>query len=117
VGNIIIKDCIGNARAGFEGERIIKKTTSPTKEMVVGAGVAGLEAAITARQAGHRVEIYEKTGDIGGQIWIAAAPPISRSCLNLSGITGPWLKNMRFQSIFRPLTEPRIKVYGLPGRC
>ena len=67
--------CIGNARAGFEGERIIKKTASPKQVMVVGAGVAGLEAAITAKQAGHRVEIYEKTGEIGGQIWIAAAPP------------------------------------------
>ncbi len=67
--------CIGNARAGFEGERVIQKTTRPKQVMVVGAGVAGLEAAITAKQAGHWVEIYEKTGDIGGQIWIAAASP------------------------------------------
>ena len=66
---------IGNARAGFEGERVIQKITRPKQVMVVGAGVAGLEAAITAKQAGHRVEIYEKTGDIGGQIWIAAASP------------------------------------------
>ena len=73
--------CIGNARAGFEGERIIKKTASPKQVMVVGAGVAGLEAAITAKQAGHRVEIYEKTGEIGGQIWIAAAPPHKQELL------------------------------------
>ncbi|MCP3942664.1 MAG: FAD-dependent oxidoreductase [Desulfobacteraceae bacterium] len=73
--------CIGNARAGFEGERKIIKTTSPKQVMVVGAGVAGLEAAITAKQAGHRVQIYEKTGDIGGQIWIAAAPPHKQELL------------------------------------
>lgn len=73
--------CIGNARAGFEGERFIEKTASPKQVMIVGAGVAGLEAAITAKQAGHRVEIYEKTGDIGGQIWIAAAPPHKQELL------------------------------------
>lgn len=38
-------------------------------------------AAITARQAGHRVEIYEKTRNIGGQIWIAAAPPYKQELL------------------------------------
>lgn len=73
--------CIGNARAGFEGERSICKTTTPKEVMVVGAGVAGLEAAITAKQAGHRVEVYEKTGQIGGQIWIAAAPPHKQELL------------------------------------
>lgn len=73
--------CIGNARAGFEGERIIKKSPVPKRVMVAGAGVAGLEAAITASQAGHGVEIYEKAGDIGGQIWIAAAPPHKQELL------------------------------------
>jgi 2,4-dienoyl-CoA reductase (NADPH2) len=67
--------CVGNPRAGFEGTRIIQKTTSPKRIMVVGAGVAGLEAAVTAARAGHRVEVFEQQGDIGGQIPLAAAPP------------------------------------------
>ncbi|MBI9089614.1 MAG: FAD-dependent oxidoreductase [Desulfobacterium sp.] len=67
--------CIGNPRASFETERTIYKSDSPKKVMVVGAGVAGLEAAVTATQAGHTVEVFEKAGDIGGQIPIAAAPP------------------------------------------
>jgi len=67
--------CIGNARAGFEGERQIQKTDAPIKIMIAGAGAAGLEAAVTAARAGHRVSLYEKTGDIGGQIPLAAAPP------------------------------------------
>lgn len=66
--------CVGNPRAGFEGERNIIKTDSPKNVMVVGAGVAGLEAAVTASIAGHRVKIYERTDDIGGQIWLAGAP-------------------------------------------
>jgi 2,4-dienoyl-CoA reductase (NADPH2) len=84
--------CIGNARAGFEGERNIEKTTRPRQVMVVGAGVAGLEAAVTARQAGHKVEIYEKEGEIGGQIKIAAAPPHKQELLEFIRYYGAMVK-------------------------
>lgn len=67
--------CVGNPLAGFEGERKLIPAKNPKRVMVVGAGLAGLEAAITAAQIGHQVEIYEKNRDIGGQIWIAGAPP------------------------------------------
>lgn len=67
--------CVGNPQAGFEAERKIEKTKSPKNVMVVGTGAAGLEAAITAKKAGHNVELYEKDDDIGGQLWIASAPP------------------------------------------
>jgi 2,4-dienoyl-CoA reductase (NADPH2) len=67
--------CVGNARAGFEGERQLLKTDKPKSVMVVGAGAGGLEAAVTAAICGHRVELYEKDADIGGQLWIAGAPP------------------------------------------
>jgi 2,4-dienoyl-CoA reductase (NADPH2) len=67
--------CVGNARAGFEGERQLLATDNPKKVMVVGAGAGGLEAAVTATICGHRVEIYEKESDIGGQLWIAGAAP------------------------------------------
>ena len=67
--------CIGNARAGYEEERKIEKTLSPKKIMVVGAGPAGMEAAVTAAKAGHYVELYEKNKDIGGQLIIASGSP------------------------------------------
>ncbi len=73
--------CIGNVRAGFEEERQINTCTKARRIMVVGAGVAGLEAAVTAKKAGHDVEIYEKENDIGGQLWIAGAPPHKRELL------------------------------------
>ncbi|MBF0232830.1 MAG: FAD-dependent oxidoreductase, partial [Desulfamplus sp.] len=73
--------CIGNVRAGFEGERKISKCVQAKNVMVVGAGVAGLEAAVTAKRAGHHVEIYEKSEDIGGQLWTAAAPPHKQELL------------------------------------
>ena len=73
--------CVGNARAGFEGERQLLKTDDPQKVMVVGAGAGGLEAAVTAAICGHQVDVYEKDSDIGGQLWIAGAPPHKQEIL------------------------------------
>jgi 2,4-dienoyl-CoA reductase (NADPH2) len=73
--------CVGNARAGFEGERQILKTEDPKNVMIVGAGAGGLEAAVTAAMRGHQVEVYEKDSDIGGQLWIAGAPPHKQEML------------------------------------
>ncbi|MFZ2633575.1 MAG: NAD(P)/FAD-dependent oxidoreductase [Desulfosalsimonadaceae bacterium] len=73
--------CIGNPLAGYEGERAIIPTGSPKNVMIVGAGPAGLEAAITATKAGHQVRVYEKDADIGGQLWLAGAPPHKQELL------------------------------------
>jgi len=67
--------CIANPCAGFEGARKIEKTASPKKVMVIGSGPGGMEAAYRAAEAGHTVELYDKSDDIGGQLWIAGTPP------------------------------------------
>ncbi len=67
--------CVGNPLASYEGRRKIEPAPKPKRVMVVGAGLAGLEAAVTAAAAGHRVEVYEKAADIGGQIRLAAKAP------------------------------------------
>ncbi|MGM0403846.1 MAG: FAD-dependent oxidoreductase [Thermodesulfobacteriota bacterium] len=75
--------CAGNPEAGYEAERKIVRTDFPRQVMVVGAGPAGLEAAVTAAASGHQVEIYEKDRDIGGQLWMAGAPPHKAELLEL----------------------------------
>lgn len=67
--------CIVNPRAGHETELNIKLAQSPKKIAVVGAGPAGLSFAVTAAQCGHRVVLYEKAFDIGGQFNIALQIP------------------------------------------
>jgi 2,4-dienoyl-CoA reductase (NADPH2) len=67
--------CLCNARAGFEGERGIEAASSPKKVMVIGAGPAGMEAAVAAASAGHTVTLYDRADEIGGQLWIAGTPP------------------------------------------
>ncbi len=75
--------CVGNPRAGFEAQRQILPADPPRKIMVVGAGAAGLEAAVTAAERGHRVALYDRASDIGGQLWLAGAPPHKREILEL----------------------------------
>ncbi len=67
--------CLCNPQAGFEGKREVEKSTSPKKVMIVGAGPAGLEAALTAHAGGHDVHLFDSAPAIGGQLPLAAAPP------------------------------------------
>ena len=62
--------CIQNPNVGFENQSKIPKSKSATKKsvIVVGAGPAGLAAAVAARERGHRVTICEKSNRPGGQM-------------------------------------------------
>ena len=45
------------------------------KVVVIGGGVCGLQAALTASEEGHDVTLFEKSDRLGGQLWLAKAPP------------------------------------------
>ena len=71
--------CIENPRTGRESEwesnGHVRLTTKPKNVMVVGAGPAGLQAAIAAARNGHSVHVYEQKDAPGGQVRIAASVP------------------------------------------
>ena len=59
--------CSVNPRIGREMEGMeVVPARKKKKVLVVGGGVAGLEAAVTAAQRGHKVVLCEKTGEPGG---------------------------------------------------
>lgn len=67
-------ECMVNPRAGRENELSLSlKTASPKKVIVAGGGPAGLAAAKEAALCGHRVTLYEKSCELGGQLKIAGA--------------------------------------------
>lgn len=70
--------CVVNVAAGRETTTPFE-TPAPAplrkRVLVIGGGVAGLEAARTAALRGHQVALYEMTRDLGGQVRIAASVP------------------------------------------
>ena len=67
--------CIENPRTGREAEPLVGITRKPKKVLVVGAGPAGLQAAISAARVGHQVTVCEKEAQAGGQVRLAASVP------------------------------------------
>ena len=71
--------CIENPQTGREAEwkatQHVKLSPTPTNVLVVGAGPAGLQAAIAAARNGHRVTVLEKEDAAGGQVRLAASVP------------------------------------------
>ena len=68
--------CIQNPATGRERELgEVRRAATPRKVVVIGGGVAGMEAARMAAVRGHRVVLFEKTAELGGQVLLASRAP------------------------------------------
>jgi len=68
--------CVQNPATGREAELAdVPAATKCKAVVVVGGGVAGLEAARMAATRGHRVVLFEKAAELGGQVLLAARAP------------------------------------------
>jgi NADPH-dependent 2,4-dienoyl-CoA reductase/sulfur reductase-like enzyme len=75
--------CAVNPRAGREadwGPR--RRTATPARVVVAGAGPGGLEAARVAAERGHDVVVFEQAVTTGGQLRVAAAGPTREELLD-----------------------------------
>ncbi len=67
--------CLVNPRTGREMESPIIRAEKKKKVLVIGGGPAGMMAAVTAARRGHRVFLYDRNPELGGQLPLAAVPP------------------------------------------
>lgn len=81
--------CAVNPAVGRERYYEIKPAAVPKDVMVVGGGVAGMEAARIAHLRGHRVTLYESTGELGGDLIPGSKPDFKLDDRRLND----WYKN------------------------
>lgn len=68
-------ECALNPRTGYEALYPIRKVENKKNILIIGAGVAGLQAALTASENGHTVTIWEQDNKLGGLLNVASLPP------------------------------------------
>lgn len=67
--------CTVNPHIGYEHEGPVVPAQVSKHVVIVGAGPAGMQAALTASQRGHRVTVLEKSDRIGGHVTLQAMLP------------------------------------------
>jgi 2,4-dienoyl-CoA reductase-like NADH-dependent reductase (Old Yellow Enzyme family)/thioredoxin reductase len=78
--------CAVNPTVGRESQfgGKLPKAEKPKKVCIVGAGPAGMEAARVAAERGHKVKLFEKTGELGGgQFRLATLAPYKDEFKNI----------------------------------
>ncbi|CUH98728.1 NADPH-dependent 2,4-dienoyl-CoA reductase [Leisingera aquaemixtae] len=70
-----LTSCLVNPRACHETELLIEPAAAAKTVAIVGAGPAGLSTALTAAQRGHKVTLFDKADEIGGQLNMAKQVP------------------------------------------
>ncbi len=75
--------CTVNPSLELENEDTIQPAEHKKKVLVIGGGVAGMEAAFAARKRGHAVVLCERQDSLGGQVKIAAVPVAKQELLRV----------------------------------
>lgn len=81
--NKTMAECLQNPLTGREDLIEIKRDAVGRKVCVIGAGLAGLEAANVLSQRGAEVTLYERNSEIGGLFRVASKAPGKGNYLNV----------------------------------
>lgn len=70
----VLLSCAVNPTTGREKELAIEKSNTVKEVMVVGGGIAGCEAARVCALRGHKVSLFEKNDQLGGNLIPGGVP-------------------------------------------
>lgn len=70
-----LTSCLVNPRACHETELRYDRAVTPKTIAIVGAGAAGMMAALVAVERGHKVTLFEQAATLGGQLNLARRVP------------------------------------------
>ncbi|WP_282052489.1 NADPH-dependent 2,4-dienoyl-CoA reductase [Phaeobacter inhibens] len=70
-----LTSCLVNPRACHETELVLTPATTTKTVAIVGAGPAGLSTALAAAERGHKVTLFDRASEIGGQLNMAKQVP------------------------------------------
>lgn len=108
--------CLINPSAGREfewgGDRFTP-AKKPKRVLVVGGGVAGLEAARVAAERGHQVTLAEASDKLGGQFRLAGLQPRRQQIIDFIDWYERQLAKLQVMVLYNTIMEPDdIKAFG-----
>jgi 2,4-dienoyl-CoA reductase-like NADH-dependent reductase (Old Yellow Enzyme family) len=108
--------CLINPSAGREfewgGDRVTAAVT-PKKILVVGGGVAGLEAARVAAERGHHVTLAEASDKLGGLFRLAGLQPRRHQIIDYVDWLERRLKKLQVRVLLNaPMEADDVKAFG-----
>ena len=107
--------CAVNPSTGRENAYRLMPADNPLDVMVIGGGIAGLEAARVASTRGHRVSLYEKDNVLGGLIRLAAVPEFKKDLRHLLTWYERQIENRDVQVVLNKKVTPDIIRSVSPG--
>lgn len=100
--------CEVNPACGRESKNVSRKTDSPKNVVIIGGGVTGMEAARYADQIGHRVTLFEKSGELGGHYIEATASSFKQEGAALIAWAKKQLEKSKVCIIMNTEANPKV---------
>jgi 2,4-dienoyl-CoA reductase-like NADH-dependent reductase (Old Yellow Enzyme family)/thioredoxin reductase len=101
--------CSVNPKAGIDSAaRIIDAPAVKKKVAVIGAGPAGMKAAVTAAERGHKVTLYEKTGYLGGLLRHADFPSFTWPLMDFKNYLVRQVKKSGVEVVLNTTATPEL---------
>ncbi len=105
--------CMVNPRVNT-GLPAIQKATNQKTYAIIGGGLAGMQAAISLTDRGHKVDLYEKQ-ELGGQFNLAWLPPNKQSLKELVDFYRSEIKDKNINVIYKEANPDDLKNVNYEG--